>query len=196
MSTIAENSEEPNTEEHEGEGSQQLLQSPLHARAGNGSNDPTGAQTVNPEQAHAQTSGTQVPTEPLAAGVPPTETPTVQTSENNDKETETRGKNVGTCQMFSCAMGKRFYQILCIEELRASENDDFEMSFPEDSQIVLTMGGPVCKYISCGGRDPSFLSSPLVVTQNSFFAFLGSCLRTNCLLYYQGFNHSTMANMI
>jgi hypothetical protein len=49
MSTIAENSEEPNTEEHEGEGSQQLLQSPLHARAGNGSNDPTGAQTVNPE---------------------------------------------------------------------------------------------------------------------------------------------------
>jgi hypothetical protein len=45
--------------------------------------------------------------------------------------------------MFSCAKGEMFYQVLRIEELR--DDGEFNMSFPADSQIVLTMGGPVCK---------------------------------------------------
>jgi hypothetical protein len=36
-----------------------------------------------------------------------------------------------------------FYQVLRVEELR--EDEAYNMCFPDDSQIVLTMGGPVCK---------------------------------------------------
>jgi len=55
-------------------------------------------------------------------------------SENEDIEE----KHVGTCQMFSCAKGNMFYQVLRIEE-----GGEFDMCFPPESQIVLTMGGPV-----------------------------------------------------
>lgn len=64
---------------------------------------------------------------------------------NGKKKTEksSKGKHVGICQMFSCAKNNMFYQVLRIEELRSPEGDDFDMSFPRDSQIVLTIGGPV-----------------------------------------------------
>jgi len=65
--------------------------------------------------------------------------------DKHEKEDTSQGHHVGTCQMFSCAKGQMFYQVLRIEELRAPEGEDFDMSFPTDSQIVLTMGGPVCK---------------------------------------------------
>ena len=57
-----------------------------------------------------------------------------------EQEDMLHGRPVGTCQMLSCAMNGIFYQILRIEEL-----PDVDVSFPIDSQIVLTIGGPVCK---------------------------------------------------
>jgi hypothetical protein len=74
------------------------------------------------------------------------ETPTkerVGAKDNFEQEEKPQPKHVGTCQMFSCAMGDMFYQVLRIEELR--EDGAYKMCFPDDSQIVLTMGGPVCK---------------------------------------------------
>lgn len=58
--------------------------------------------------------------------------------EENKKATTSQAKHVGTCQMFSCAKGNLFYQVLRIEE-----GGEFGMSFPDDSQVVLTLGGPV-----------------------------------------------------
>ena len=62
----------------------------------------------------------------------------------------TDGKNtrshVGTCQMFSFAYPeeKTFYQILRIEEGSVSSADpNSNCKFPDESQVVLTMGGPV-----------------------------------------------------
>jgi hypothetical protein len=40
--------------------------------------------------------------------------------------------------MFSCAIGNIFYQVLRIEE-----GGEFGMCFPDESQVVLTLGGPV-----------------------------------------------------
>lgn len=54
-------------------------------------------------------------------------------------------QHVGTCQMFSCAMGNMFYQVLRVEEL--CEDGESNMSFSSDSQIVLIIGGPVCKEV-------------------------------------------------
>ncbi|KAN0098168.1 hypothetical protein V8E51_013831 [Hyaloscypha variabilis] len=51
--------------------------------------------------------------------------------------------HVGTCQMLSCAKDNIFYQVLRIEEMRAPVHDDYDASFPPESQIVLTIGGPV-----------------------------------------------------
>ncbi len=72
--------------------------------------------------------------------------PTKETGGTEDKleqEEKPQPNHVGTCQMFSCAMGDMFYQVLRIEELR--EDGAYSMCFPDDSQIVLTLGGPVCK---------------------------------------------------
>jgi hypothetical protein len=63
--------------------------------------------------------------------------------DNLEQEEKPQPKHVGTCQMFSCSMGDMFYQVLRVEELR--EDEAYNMCFPDDSQIVLTMGGPVCK---------------------------------------------------
>jgi hypothetical protein len=56
-------------------------------------------------------------------------------------------KHVGTCQMFSCAKDSIFYQALRIEENVSFDPKDPEgkprPQFPVDSQVVLTMGGPV-----------------------------------------------------
>jgi hypothetical protein len=57
-----------------------------------------------------------------------------------EQEDMLHGRQVGTCQMLSCAKSGIFYQILRVEEL-----PDVDVSFPIDSQIVLTIGGPVCK---------------------------------------------------
>jgi hypothetical protein len=118
---------------------------PPREETGSGSNDPTGP----PQNGQIMTSGPTdtgtTSTQPQAAEAPPTEDPNAQNPEKKDTEPEERGKVVGTCQMFSCAMGKWFYQILRVEELRGPDYD-FEMSFPADSQIVLTFGGPVCEY--------------------------------------------------
>jgi hypothetical protein len=157
LSTIIEGPEEPGASENERDGNQLPAQNPPPGETSNGSNDPTGAlqhtRVMSSEQADT-TVNEDTDTQPHAPNTPPRETPTAQKAEE-------RGRNVGTCQMFSCAMGKLFYQILRIEELRASEKNDFEMSFPADSQIVLTMGGPVCKYIA---KIPSsILSSPFRV---------------------------------
>jgi hypothetical protein len=65
------------------------------------------------------------------------------TKDKLEQEEKPQPKHVGTCQMFSCAKGDMFYQVLRIEELR--EDGAYKMCFPDDSQIVLTMGGPVCK---------------------------------------------------
>jgi len=46
------------------------------------------------------------------------------------------GSHVGTCQTFSCVKDNMFYQVL-----RIDEGSDSDMSFPPDSQIVLTIGG-------------------------------------------------------
>jgi hypothetical protein len=75
-----------------------------------------------------------------------------------EQQCGSQSEHVGTCQMFSCAMGKMFYQVLRIEELRADRG--FEMSFPTDSQIVLTVGGPVCKW---WGRIPFPILSNLFI---------------------------------
>jgi hypothetical protein len=52
--------------------------------------------------------------------------------------------HVGTCQMFSFTQDRMFYQILRIEEgsveVQVSDSRDF---FSGESQVVLTMGGPV-----------------------------------------------------
>lgn len=53
-------------------------------------------------------------------------------------------KHVGTCQMFSFAMDHMFYQVLRIEEgghIDKTSNSCRE--FPDESQVVLTMGGPL-----------------------------------------------------
>jgi hypothetical protein len=83
----------------------------------------------------------QAPNTP-PSGEKPTEDK-VEEKDEYEQDGMSQAKHVGTCQMFSCAKGKMFYQLLRIEELR--EDGDFDMSFPADSQIVLTMGGPVCK---------------------------------------------------
>jgi hypothetical protein len=57
-----------------------------------------------------------------------------------------RGKetHVGTCQMFSYTEGGIFYQVLRIEEGGDIDKDkDSWRRFPNESQIVLTIGGPV-----------------------------------------------------
>ncbi|KAE9364857.1 hypothetical protein N431DRAFT_474422 [Stipitochalara longipes BDJ] len=52
--------------------------------------------------------------------------------------------HVGTCQMFSYTQGGIFYQVLRIEEGNdIDRNKDSWRRFPPQSQIVLTMGGPV-----------------------------------------------------
>jgi hypothetical protein len=56
----------------------------------------------------------------------------------NDKKDQSPPKHVGTCQMFSCAKGDMFYQVLRIEE-----GGEFGMKFRHNSQIILTVGGPV-----------------------------------------------------
>jgi hypothetical protein len=69
-----------------------------------------------------------------------------KSTEEKDKpklDEEPPRKHVGTCQMFSCVKDEMFYQVLRIEELR--DDGAFNMCFPADSQIVLTIGGPVCK---------------------------------------------------
>ena len=67
----------------------------------------------------------------------------VRTKDKLEQEEKPQPKHVGTCQMFSCAKDDMFYQVLRVEELR--EDGAYNMCFPDDSQIVLTMGGPVCK---------------------------------------------------
>jgi hypothetical protein len=68
----------------------------------------------------------------------------IEDKDHHERDRISESRHVGTCQMLSCAIDGIFYQVLRIEELR--EDEEFDMSFPEDSQIVLTIGGPVCKY--------------------------------------------------
>jgi hypothetical protein len=57
---------------------------------------------------------------------------------------EAEEKHVGKCQMFSCAKDSTFYQVLRIEEnVHLDAKLDPKPQFPDDSQVVLTMGGPV-----------------------------------------------------
>jgi hypothetical protein len=54
--------------------------------------------------------------------------------------------HVGRCQMFSCARGGTFYQVLRIEEFdqtKTSNDSNPRQKFPSSSQVVLTIGGPV-----------------------------------------------------
>jgi hypothetical protein len=64
--------------------------------------------------------------------------PGTKEKKGNDKKDPSQPKHVGTCQMFSCAKGDMFYQVLRIEE-----GGKFGMSFRDNSQIIITMGGPV-----------------------------------------------------
>jgi hypothetical protein len=60
------------------------------------------------------------------------------------KDNEAEEKHVGKCQMFSCAKEGTFYQVLRIEEnVPLDAKLDPKPQFPDDSQIVLTIGGPV-----------------------------------------------------
>jgi hypothetical protein len=53
-------------------------------------------------------------------------------------------RHVGICQMFSCAVGDMFYQLLRIEEgCRIDTTMNCHRHFPPKSQVVLTMLGPV-----------------------------------------------------
>lgn len=64
-----------------------------------------------------------------------------QVASSNGTETAhdtARELHVGTCQIFSCAKDEMFYQVLHIEE-----GAGIDTRFPLDSQIVLTIGGPV-----------------------------------------------------
>jgi hypothetical protein len=113
------------TRANEGIGTTQQEQSTPSGQTGTGLNVPTDTA----QQEHSTLSGGNS---------------TEEKAEEKDKQKEAeRCKHVGTCQMFSCAKGEMFYQVLRIEELR--DDGEFNMSFPADSQIVLTMGGPVCK---------------------------------------------------
>lgn len=59
----------------------------------------------------------------------------------NDQSKQT---HVGTCQMFSYTKDGIFYQILRVEEsCDINANHGSWRHFPDESQIVLTMGGPV-----------------------------------------------------
>ena len=69
------------------------------------------------------------------------------TEKGHNPEHDTRWKQpVGTCQMFSCAKDGIFYQILRVEEGGHFDRNS-EVSpcchFPPESQLVITMGGPV-----------------------------------------------------
>lgn len=53
-------------------------------------------------------------------------------------------KHTGTCQMFSFTQNESFYQVLRIEEAFHSDKEsDSWRRFPQGSQVLLTMGGPL-----------------------------------------------------
>jgi hypothetical protein len=155
MDTIPEapdsDDEETTAGGNEGSGTQQQAQSAPSGETGTGGNDETGAtqhsQNIFPGQTGTgvnEGSGTRQHAPKIPSGRNSTEQEVAE-MDTPEQEAAPKAKPVGTCQMFSCALGDMFYQILRIEELRPSENNNFELSLPADSQIVLTMGGPVCK---------------------------------------------------
>jgi hypothetical protein len=122
---------------------------PRHTRTGANVEIAIEQQTENSRVPPGQTglganagSATQQQTLNKSSGENPTKEQ-VGAKDKLEQEEKPQPKHVGTCQMFSCAMGDKFYQVLRIEELR--EDGAYKMCFPDDSQIVLTMGGPVCK---------------------------------------------------
>jgi hypothetical protein len=63
---------------------------------------------------------------------------------SNDHNDQNKQIHVGTCQMLSYTKGGIFYQVLRVEEGGDSEgNHGSWHPFPAQSQIVLTIGGPV-----------------------------------------------------
>ena len=60
-----------------------------------------------------------------------------------DLLTPVEEKHVGTCTMFSCSEGDVFYQVLRIDEGGHVDGLHGCRHFPEDSQVLLTIGGPV-----------------------------------------------------
>jgi hypothetical protein len=152
INTIAEATEETAAGGNEGSSTQQQAQNMPSEQTGIGASEGIGAAQNAPNAPTGQNGpretvglGTQQQAPNTSAGEVSTEAQVKEKEDKHETETESPGKHVGTCQMFSCAMGEVFYQILRIEELRISENDDYRLSFPADSQIVLTIGGPVCK---------------------------------------------------
>jgi hypothetical protein len=84
--------------------------------------------------------------------------------------------HVGTCQMLSFAMGDMFYQILRIEEGgHLSHNDRADgdaklcRRFPDDSRVVLNMGGPVWfrSFRHSGGFDDNAVTKDQVSSPSS-----------------------------
>jgi hypothetical protein len=140
---------ESSADENDGSGAQQQEQNTALAEANSGKN------VGNSSVQHAQSTPSGETSIAARVGAGSTQqapnTPSLgeDSSEMEVEEDEqerdgtSQCKHVGTCQMFSCSMDGMFYQLLRIEELR--DDGDFDMSFPADSQIRLTMGGPVCK---------------------------------------------------
>ena len=65
-------------------------------------------------------------------------------SENDiERMQNNRPIHVGRCQMFSCAKGGTFYQVLRLEEVDQTKASNPRQKFPSSSRVVLTIGGPV-----------------------------------------------------
>ena len=149
-----------------GDGSPQPVRNSLPGVLSGGSNNLTDPSQHTPNTSPDQAVPPVVDTAetlPQSSSTPAGETANTRKAEADEKDngSDPQGKVVGTCQMFSCAMDKQFYQILRIEESRPSDNNDFEMSFPKDSQVGI--GG---EFFSCSCLYHDFLPRHVLSRNN------------------------------